>query len=77
LCAHVEQVDEEVVRQRLGPLGEDAVRGLPGIRAQEAKAADENRLLALSRPFRGYFGGISRDARNGAVTELTCWKIKA
>src|SRR6266404_2705646 len=31
LRAHVEQVDEEVICQRLGPLGKDAVRGLPGI----------------------------------------------
>src|SRR6202048_2319183 len=36
LRAHVEQVDEEVVRQRLGPLGEDAVLGLPGICAPDA-----------------------------------------
>src|SRR6516165_1372405 len=42
LRAHVEQVDEEVVRQRLGPLGEDAVLGLPGIYAQDAQAADED-----------------------------------
>ncbi len=39
--AHVEQVDEEVVRQRLGPLGEDTVRRLSGV--QHAQAADENR----------------------------------
>jgi hypothetical protein len=34
LRAHVEQVDEEVVGQRLRPLGEDAVLGLPGIGAR-------------------------------------------
>ena len=45
LRAHVEQVDEEVVGQRLRPLGEDAVLGLPGICAQDAQAADENRHL--------------------------------
>jgi hypothetical protein len=45
LRAHVEQVDEEVVGQRLRPLGEDAVLGLPGIGAQDAQAADENRHL--------------------------------
>ena len=42
---HVEQVDEEVVRQRLGLLGEDAVLGLPGVGAEHAQAADENRHL--------------------------------
>ena len=43
--AHVEQVDEEVVGQRLRPPGEDAVRGLPGIRAEDAQTADQNRHL--------------------------------
>jgi hypothetical protein len=42
--AHVEQVDEEVVGQRLGPVGEDAVLGLPCWR-QDAHAADEHRHL--------------------------------
>jgi hypothetical protein len=28
-----------------GPLGEDAVRGLPGVGAQHAQAADEHRHL--------------------------------
>src|SRR4030088_1262211 len=31
LRAHVEQVHEEVVGQRLGRRGEDATRGLPGV----------------------------------------------
>src|SRR5271166_3037578 len=44
LRVHVEQVDEEIVRQRLWSLGEDAVRGLSGIcAAQDSQAADENR----------------------------------
>src|SRR5205085_2450052 len=45
LRAHVEQVDEEVVRQRLRPLGEDAVRGFPSICAEDAQATDEYRHL--------------------------------
>src|SRR5215469_11449986 len=43
--SHVEQVDEEVVRQRLRPLGEDAVRRPPDICAEHAQTADENRHL--------------------------------
>ena len=43
--AHVEQVHEEVVGQRLGPVGEDAVLRLPEVRVQRAHAADENRHL--------------------------------
>ena len=42
LRAHVWEVDKKVVRQRLGPLGEDAVCGLPGICTQEPQAAAEN-----------------------------------
>src|SRR5271166_1957400 len=44
LRAHVEQVDEEVDRQRPRPLGEDAVRGLARIRAQGSPATDEYRI---------------------------------
>src|SRR6202035_1646180 len=43
LRAHVEKIDEEVVGQRLRLFGEDAVLGLPGICAENAQAADENR----------------------------------
>ncbi len=43
LRLHVDQVDEEVIRQRPRPLGEDAVLGLPEVRIQSAHAADENR----------------------------------
>ena len=42
---HVEQVDEEVVRQRLGPLGEDAVPRLLVVGVQGAHPADEDRHL--------------------------------
>ena len=45
LGAHVEQVDEEVVGQRLGLVGEDAVFGIPGIGAEHTQAADKNRRL--------------------------------
>ena len=45
LRAHVEQVHEEVVGQRLRPLGEDAVLGLSEVGVQDAHAADENRHL--------------------------------
>src|SRR3984893_12275323 len=38
---HVEQVDEEIIRQRLGPVREDAVFGLPEVRIQGAQATDE------------------------------------
>ena len=40
LRVHIQQVDEEIVRQRLGPVGEDATLGLPEIRIQCAHAAD-------------------------------------
>ena len=43
--AHVEQVHEEVVRQRPGALGEDAVLGLSEIGIQDSQAANENRHL--------------------------------
>ena len=49
LRAHVEQVDEEVVRQRLRPVGEDAMHGLPGIRAQDAPAPDLGRGRSSGR----------------------------
>ena len=45
LHAHVEQVDEEVVRQLPGPFGEDAMLGLFCICAEHAQAADQNRHL--------------------------------
>src|SRR5579885_3709550 len=42
LGAHVEQVHEEVVGQRPGPVGEHAVLGLPEVGVQGAHAADEH-----------------------------------
>ena len=45
LGGHVEQIDEEVVAQRLGLFGEDAVLGLPGIRAQDAQTTDESSYI--------------------------------
>ncbi len=45
LRAHVEQVDEEVVGQRAGPVGEHAVRGAVGIDVDRAQAADQRRQL--------------------------------
>ncbi len=45
LGAHVEQVNKEVVGQRLRTLGEDAVLGLTDVCAQDAHAADEDRHL--------------------------------
>ena len=45
LRAHVEQVHEEVVRQRPGPVGEDAVRGLPDVGVERPQAADQHRQL--------------------------------
>ena len=50
LRAHVEQVDEEVVRQRPGLAGEHAVLGAAGIRAEDAQAADESRHLGPRQP---------------------------
>ena len=41
----VEQVDEEVVGQRPGPVGEDAVLRPAVVRAQRPQAADESRHL--------------------------------
>ena len=40
--AHVEQVDEEVVRQLLGLLGEDAVLGAAGVRTEHPQTAHKN-----------------------------------
>src|SRR5215471_2687977 len=45
LGAHVEQVHEEVVGQRLRPAGEHAVPGLPEVGVQRPHAADQNRHL--------------------------------
>ena len=45
LCPHVEQIDEEVISQGLRLLGEDAVLGLPRIRAKHSQAADKHRQL--------------------------------
>ena len=50
LRAHIEQVDEEVVGQRPRPLGEDAVGGAPGVGAEHAQAADQNRHLRRRQP---------------------------
>jgi hypothetical protein len=41
--AHVEQVHEEVVRERLGPLREGAVLLTVHVRAEHTEAADEVR----------------------------------
>ena len=40
--AHLQEVDEEVVGQRSGPLGEDAMLGVSGIGAEDAEAADQD-----------------------------------
>ena len=45
LRLHGEQVDEEVVRQDAGPVGEDAVLGASGIRTENAQAAEKHRHL--------------------------------
>ena len=45
LRRQVEQVDEEVVRQRAGPLREDAVLRAAGVCAEHAQAADERSHL--------------------------------
>ena len=44
-CTHVEQIDEEVIGQRLGPLGEDAVPGLSEVGIQDPHPANENTHL--------------------------------
>src|ERR1041385_8100424 len=43
--AHVEQIHEEVIRERPGPPGEDAVLRLSNVGIQGAQAANENRHL--------------------------------
>ena len=43
--AHVEQIHEEVIGERLRALGEDAVLGLSEIGIQDAHTANENRHL--------------------------------
>src|SRR5713226_6286966 len=45
LRVHVEQVDEEIVRQRLGPFGENTVFGLSKVCIQGAHATNQNRHL--------------------------------
>ena len=45
LRVQVEQVHEEVVGQRLGPAGEDAVLGLSEVGVQGAHAANQDRHL--------------------------------
>ena len=45
LGAHVQEIHEEVVGQRLRTNREDAVLRLAVVRAQDAQAADENRHL--------------------------------
>ena len=43
--SHVEQIHEEVIGERLWPLGEDAVPGLSEVGIQDAHTANENRHL--------------------------------
>jgi hypothetical protein len=43
--AHVEQIHEEIIGERLWPLGEDAVPGLSEVGIQDAHTANENRQL--------------------------------
>ena len=50
LRAHVEQVDKEVVRERLGMFGEDAVLRFPEVGIQDAHAADERGHLGSGEP---------------------------
>jgi len=45
MAAHVEQIHEEVVRERARPLGEDTVRRRTGIRIQRAHATRQHRHL--------------------------------
>ena len=42
LGTHVEKVDEEIVGQRLGTIGEHAVTGIAEVRVQRAKSADQH-----------------------------------
>src|SRR5262249_42239172 len=49
LRTHVEEVDEEIIRQCLRSLSEDAVLGLCGIGAEHAQTADENRHLGCGQ----------------------------
>jgi hypothetical protein len=51
-----EQVHEEVVGQRLRPLGKDAVLGLSEVGLQYAHAADENRHLGRGQRETGWPG---------------------
>jgi len=46
LRIHVEQVDEEIIGQRLGPVGEDAVFGMPEVSIQGAQATDEYTVIS-------------------------------
>src|SRR5208283_4761708 len=43
--AHVEQIHEEIIGERLWPLGEDAVLGPSEVGLQDAQAAHEHRHL--------------------------------
>ena len=78
---HVEQVDEEIIRQRLGPVGEDAVFGLPEVSIQGAHAADENRHLGGSqrqqlRPIHQQFLRRSSVSVPEVVAEPVCGRLQ-
>ena len=46
---HAEQVDEEIIRQSLRLVGEDAIFRLPVVGIQNAQAAEKNRHLGSSQ----------------------------
>ena len=56
LRVQVEQVHEEVVGQRLGPAGEDAVLGLSEVGVQGAHAANQDRHLGSGQRPTGWPG---------------------
>src|SRR5208283_890344 len=81
LRTHVQQVDEEIIRQRFWPVGEDAVFGLPEVSIQGAHAADENRHLGgrqreQLRPIHQQFLRRSLVSLPLVVTEPVCSRLQ-
>ena len=64
-CAHVEQIHEEVIGERLRPPGENAVLGLSKVGIQDPQPADENRQLRSSQ--REQLGAINQQFLCGYI----------
>jgi len=52
LRSHVEKIDEEIIRQCSGPLGENAILFVPEVSIERAQATDQNRHLGSGQRHR-------------------------